>query len=255
MADLGAAVKGIWIKGMEAIGNAASNIATNTRSKVDEMNLMNRRTEILSDFGEKSYALWQKGERFPEELEEELDELQKLDERLNDLRAERLAGVKAAQEALRDEPGEEAAETEETESPEETEFPENEDAGTEKPGEDFADEAAGEQPESAQESGASAEMPDEGQEIPDDDPGNPTGEKTEEDAEEEVPVIRVEKPDADQTPSVKESIQNLFDGVPSAQEAAEKVNGALDSLEEGLRQFSGQMDQKIGELTDQLKGD
>ncbi|MBQ9251813.1 MAG: hypothetical protein IJ188_04170 [Clostridia bacterium] len=94
MADLGSSIKGIWLKGMEAIGNTASNIATNTKSKVDEMNLVNRRAEILKDFGNQAYALWLKGEHFPEELANQLQELQKLDDQLNDLRAERLAGVK-----------------------------------------------------------------------------------------------------------------------------------------------------------------
>ncbi len=109
MADLGASIKGLWIRSMEAIGNTASNIASNTRSKVDEMNLVNRRTEILKDFGNQAYALWQQGERFPEMLEIQLKELQKLDESLNDLRAERLAGVRVesgkteAEEAPKDE--------------------------------------------------------------------------------------------------------------------------------------------------------
>ena len=94
MADFGSAVKNIWMKGMEAIGNTASSIASNTKYKVEEMNMMNRRAEILADFGSKAYALWQKGEHFPAELEEQLSELKKLDEKLNDMRAERYAGVK-----------------------------------------------------------------------------------------------------------------------------------------------------------------
>ena len=94
MADFRSSIKGIWMKGMEAVGNAASSIASSTKSKVDEMNLVNRRTEILKDFGNRAYALWLKGEQFPEELASQLQELAKLDDQLNDLRAERLAGVK-----------------------------------------------------------------------------------------------------------------------------------------------------------------
>ena len=71
MADFGSNMKKIWLKGMEAIGNTASNIASNTRSKVDEMNLVTRRSEILKEFGNQAYSLWQKGERFPEELEKQ----------------------------------------------------------------------------------------------------------------------------------------------------------------------------------------
>ena len=65
MAEFGSNLKNIWMRGMEAIGNTASNIASNTRFKVDEMNLVNRRGEILKDFGAKAYALWQKGARQP----------------------------------------------------------------------------------------------------------------------------------------------------------------------------------------------
>ena len=102
MADLGASIKNIWLKSMEAIGNTASSIASSTKTKVDEMNMMNRRSEILKDFGDKAYVLWQKGESFPPELEEQLIELKKLDEQLNDLRAERLAGVKTNDGNIRD---------------------------------------------------------------------------------------------------------------------------------------------------------
>ena len=116
MADLGSSLKGLWIKSMESIGNTASSIASSTRTKVDEMNLVNRRTEILKDFGNAAYALWQKGEHFPAELESQLEELGKLDEQLNDLRAERLAGVKTRPET-EEQPGE-SEEAESKDSPE-----------------------------------------------------------------------------------------------------------------------------------------
>ena len=54
MAEFGNNLKNIWMKGMEAIGNTASSIASNTRFKVDEMNMVNRRAEILKDFGAKA---------------------------------------------------------------------------------------------------------------------------------------------------------------------------------------------------------
>lgn len=94
MAEFGKNLKGIWLKGMEAISNTASSIASNTKYKVDEMNIVNRRREILSDFGAQAYELWQKGERFPEALEALLKELSVLDEQLNSIRTEKLAGVK-----------------------------------------------------------------------------------------------------------------------------------------------------------------
>lgn len=102
MADIGKSLKTAWLKGMEAIGNTASNIASNTKYKVNEMNVINRRREILSDFGARAYELWQKGVTFPEELENDLKELSHLDEQLNALRTERLAGVKTAAEQTED---------------------------------------------------------------------------------------------------------------------------------------------------------
>ena len=91
MADILKGLKSVWMRGMEAIGDTASNIANNTKYKVQEMNLINRRHEILSDFGQQAYALWQQGVQFPEELQLQLEELSKVDESLNTIRAERLA--------------------------------------------------------------------------------------------------------------------------------------------------------------------
>ena len=65
MAEIRKSLKGIWLKSMEAISNTASNIASNTKYKVDEMNIVNRRREILSDFGAQAYELWQKGREVP----------------------------------------------------------------------------------------------------------------------------------------------------------------------------------------------
>ena len=41
--------KSIWLRGMKAVGNTAASIASNTRFKVDEMTLQNRRRELLGD--------------------------------------------------------------------------------------------------------------------------------------------------------------------------------------------------------------
>lgn len=93
MEDLTKTLKNVMLRGMEAIGNTASNIASNTKFKVNEMNLVNRRREILADFGQKSYELWQKGESFPAELNAQLIELSKVDEALSILRADHVAGA------------------------------------------------------------------------------------------------------------------------------------------------------------------
>jgi hypothetical protein len=92
MADMRGKMKKFWMKSMQAVGNTASSIASNTRYKVNEMNLQNRRREILNDFSSKAYALWMKGEKLPDELAEMMEELKGIDERLNDMRAERYAG-------------------------------------------------------------------------------------------------------------------------------------------------------------------
>ena len=76
---------------MKVVGNTAANIANNTRYKVDEVTLQNRRREVLSDVAHKTYALWLKGEAFPRELDKLLQELKRLDEQLNDMRAEKYA--------------------------------------------------------------------------------------------------------------------------------------------------------------------
>lgn len=94
MAEISKGLKDIWLKSMQAISSTASTIASNTKYKVDEMNILNRRRDILSDFGARAYELWQKGEVFPAPLNEQLEELSKLDESLNAIRTEKLAGVK-----------------------------------------------------------------------------------------------------------------------------------------------------------------
>ena len=93
MPELSKSLKGIWLKSMQAISNTASNIASNTKYKVDEMNIVNRRRDILSNFGSQAYEMWQKGVVFPEPLQSLLAELCELDEQLNAIRTEKLAGI------------------------------------------------------------------------------------------------------------------------------------------------------------------
>lgn len=86
MADIFDSLKKTWIKSMEALSSAASDLANNTKQKVNEINLDNRRREILSDFGLITYELWQKGLELPKELNDLLVELSQVDEELNLLR-------------------------------------------------------------------------------------------------------------------------------------------------------------------------
>ena len=110
MAEYPKGFKGIWMKGMEAIGDTATKIASNTRYKVNEMNMVNRRREILSDFGEKAYALWQQGEQFPADLDALLRELSQLDVSLNEIRAEKAAKAAANATKGENQPAEESNE-------------------------------------------------------------------------------------------------------------------------------------------------
>lgn len=107
--------KSLWIRGMKAVGNTAASIANNTRYKVDEVTIQNRRREVLSDLARKAYALWLKGEAFPEEMNKMLEELKTLDEQLNDMRAEKYASSGKTYCP----PEDDAAETEEAEDEEE----------------------------------------------------------------------------------------------------------------------------------------
>ena len=106
----------LWIKGMKTIGNTATNIANNTKYKVDEMTLQNRRRELGGDLSSAVYAMWMKGTEFPPELTRMLEEMQQLDERLNDMRAERYAQGKTAPSNT----GDEEAETELSGQPDDT---------------------------------------------------------------------------------------------------------------------------------------
>lgn len=89
--DLKDRFKSLWLKGMKAVGNTAASIANNTRYKVDEVTIQNRRREVMNDLANKAYALWLKGEAFPEPMDKMLEELNQLDEQLNDMRAEKYA--------------------------------------------------------------------------------------------------------------------------------------------------------------------
>ena len=119
--DIRDRVKSIWLKGMKAIGNTAASIANNTRYKVDEVTIQNRRREVLNDLAYKTYALWLKGEVFPEQMDKLLNELKQLDEQLNDMRAEKYALTQKNEQ--REKNGTESEANDEEEPEEEEELP------------------------------------------------------------------------------------------------------------------------------------
>ncbi len=136
MAQFGNKIKLTVLKGMEAIGQGASNLASNAQQRLQELNLENQRRELLNAFPLKAYELWQKGESLPQPLEDMLAELKSVDERLNLARAQRFAKVEEkkqnAETASEGIPEEESVSDEEPsgetadEAPEETEVPEAE---------------------------------------------------------------------------------------------------------------------------------
>ena len=82
MADLRRSVRDLFLQGVEAVNNAANHVATATRSKVDELNLRNRRKEVLDSLANTLYVYWMQGLELPEALTEKLRELQGIDEQL-----------------------------------------------------------------------------------------------------------------------------------------------------------------------------
>ena len=81
------------LKGMEAIGTSASNMASNAKFKVQEINLEARKREILTEFSMAAFELWQNGETLPAPLDTMLKELRDVDERLSIVRAQKVAHV------------------------------------------------------------------------------------------------------------------------------------------------------------------
>lgn len=88
-------VKIAVLKGMEVVGTSASNMASNAKLKVNEINLENKRREILTNFSLQAFELWQKGVPLPEPLAAMLSELSEIEDRLSVLRAQKYAKVPA----------------------------------------------------------------------------------------------------------------------------------------------------------------
>ena len=93
MASLGNNLKVAFLRGLEAVGRGASNMASNAHQKLNEINLETRRRELLSEIPVQALDLWQQGEPMPQPLGEMLRELSELDEELTVLRAQRYARV------------------------------------------------------------------------------------------------------------------------------------------------------------------
>lgn len=97
MKSFSSKVKITLLKGMEALGTTASNLASNAKLKVNEINLETRRREILTDFSLQAFELWQKGVQLPQSLSDMLTELSDIDNRLSVLRAQKYAKVNSSE--------------------------------------------------------------------------------------------------------------------------------------------------------------
>lgn len=102
MATWNNSVKTALLKGIEAIGHKASNLASNAHQKLDELNLETRRRELLHEVPVKAMDLWQSGVKLPDELEALLAELHNLDQHLTVMRAQRYAKVEEDESATQE---------------------------------------------------------------------------------------------------------------------------------------------------------
>ena len=80
---------------MQAFGSAASQMASNAKLRVNEINLESRRHEILTEFSLQAFAMWHNGVKLPKELSEMFTELSEIDDKLSILRAQKFAKVHA----------------------------------------------------------------------------------------------------------------------------------------------------------------
>lgn len=80
MSDIGQNIRELVTKGMEAIGNTASNIAASTRQKVNEINTSTRKKELYEALGEQTYIAWLNGTEFQDPMTDILRELLQLDQ-------------------------------------------------------------------------------------------------------------------------------------------------------------------------------
>jgi len=86
MADIGKSMRSLFLSGVKAVNSAASSLASTTRYKVDEMNLQNRRREVLNSVSQCAWQLWTSGVELPEELKVLMLEIEKIDEELEEMR-------------------------------------------------------------------------------------------------------------------------------------------------------------------------
>ena len=82
MANLGNNVKTAFLKGLEALGDAASSIGTSAKQKLSEMHLASRRDDLRKEIPALVLKLWKDGAQLPDELTSLLSELSDLEDQL-----------------------------------------------------------------------------------------------------------------------------------------------------------------------------
>ena len=219
--EIGENIKSFVKKGFEAIENTASNIASNTKQKVDAFNLQGKRNEAIEELGKKAYELWESGVAMPDGLQDQLKEILRITEELEAMRPQ---AEENAPECCAGNAPEECAEEAEA----------------------CCDEAEAPAPE---EEAAEPEVKADPEEIPVPESGAPE--------ENEVPVIDFgEKEEAPAKPAspLSSAINDLFEQVPPVDKMAEKVNNALDEMGDNLRKFSSDLGKQLSDMADDLMG-
>lgn len=89
MSDIGKSVREFLLQSVKVVNNAATSVASTTRYKVDELNLQNRRKELLNAASDLAYTLWKNGETLPESLASILEKLASVDADLATMREAR----------------------------------------------------------------------------------------------------------------------------------------------------------------------
>jgi len=104
-------IKIAFLNMMQAFGAAASQLASNAKLRVQEINLESRRHEILTEFSLQAFEMWHSGVKLPKELSDMFKEISEIDDKLSILRAQKYAKVKVECEVV-GEDGEEPVPTE-----------------------------------------------------------------------------------------------------------------------------------------------
>lgn len=92
-------LKALFLRGVKAFGQTASNLATNAQTKLNQMNLEARRREILTEIPNLAMQLWIDGMELPTALTDLLGELTEVDEKLLAIQTQKYKQTGVAEDA------------------------------------------------------------------------------------------------------------------------------------------------------------